>query len=167
MWRQRFFESTKALLEESTWELNNIAERRVANPIEYIEMRRKVGGAPWSADLVEHAVGIELPERVAALRQMQVLKDTFSDGVHLRNDLFSYQREVEQEGENANCVLVLREFMGLDVQAAAELTNEILTSRLQQFENTALVEVPLLSAEHGLTMPEVHAIALYVRGLQD
>ena len=32
-------------------------------------------------------------------RPMRVLRDTFSDGVHLRNDLFSYQREVEDEGE--------------------------------------------------------------------
>jgi germacradienol/geosmin synthase len=36
------------------WELANINQNRVSNPIEYIEMRRKVGGAPWSADLVEH-----------------------------------------------------------------------------------------------------------------
>jgi germacradienol/geosmin synthase len=43
-WRKRFSESTKALLEESIWELQNIQGDRVANPIEYIEMRRKVVG---------------------------------------------------------------------------------------------------------------------------
>ena len=69
-WRTRFFESTKALLEESTWELSNIAESRVPNPIEYIEVRRKVGGAPWSADLVEHAVFVEVPARVAESRPL-------------------------------------------------------------------------------------------------
>ena len=37
-------------------------------PIEYIEMRRKVGGAPWSADLVEHAVFVEVPARIAGTR---------------------------------------------------------------------------------------------------
>src|SRR5690349_4682539 len=94
-WRLRFFESTKNLLAESAWELSNISDSRVPNPIEYIEMRRKVGGAPWSADLVEHAVTVEVPARIAATRPMRVLKDTFSDGVHLRNDIFSYQRETE------------------------------------------------------------------------
>jgi hypothetical protein len=31
-------------------------------------MRRKVGGAPWSAHLVEHANGVEVPEHVAPTR---------------------------------------------------------------------------------------------------
>src|SRR6266566_131456 len=53
-WRDRFAESTKNLLEDSLWELANISEGRTANPVENIEMRRKVGGAPWSANLVEH-----------------------------------------------------------------------------------------------------------------
>ncbi|HVU67400.1 MAG TPA: germacradienol/geosmin synthase, partial [Ktedonobacteraceae bacterium] len=70
-WRQRFFESTWNLLAESTWELANISDSRVPNPLEYIEMRRKVGGAPWSADLVEHAVAVEIPARIAATRPMR------------------------------------------------------------------------------------------------
>ncbi|HEV7806825.1 MAG TPA: germacradienol/geosmin synthase, partial [Solirubrobacteraceae bacterium] len=88
-WRRRFFESSKAAMDESDWELRNINARRVANPIEYIEMRRKVGGAPWSAHLVEHANFVEVPERVWDSRPMRVLKETFADAVHLRNDLFS------------------------------------------------------------------------------
>ena len=117
--------------------MQNISEQRVPNPIEYIEMRRKVGGAPWSADLVEHAVFAEVPARIAATRPMRVLKDTFADAVHLRNDLFSYQREVEREGEINNGVLVLERLSPLSTQEAANLINEILTSRVQQFEHTA------------------------------
>jgi germacradienol/geosmin synthase len=165
-WRKRFFESTKALLEESTWELSNISEHRVPNPIEYIEMRRKVGGAPWSADLVEHAVFVEVPDRTAASRPMRVLKDTFADAVHLRNDLFSYERELE-EGELANCVLVLEKFLGVETQRAADLTNEILTSRLHQFESTVVTELPSLFAEAGLNPIEQAQVLTYVRGLQD
>ncbi|WP_375773270.1 germacradienol/geosmin synthase [Archangium gephyra] len=166
-WRRRFFESTKHLLEESTWELSNISERRVSNPIEYIEMRRKVGGAPWSADLVEHAVFAEVPDRIAASRPMRVLKDTFSDAVHLRNDLFSYEREILEEGELSNGVLVIERFLGVDTQRAANLTNDILTSRLHQFENTVLTELPLLFAEFGLNPVEQANVLTYIRGLQD
>ncbi|MBV9286064.1 MAG: germacradienol/geosmin synthase, partial [Acidimicrobiia bacterium] len=166
-WRSRFFESTKNLLYESTWELSNISGNRVPNPIEYIEMRRKVGGAPWSADLVEHAAFVEVPSRVADTRPMGVLKDTFADGVHLRNDLFSYQRETQVEGEVNNCVLVLERFLGVSPQRAADLTNDILTSRLQQFENTTLTELPALFEEHGLNLLERESVLLYVKGLQD
>jgi germacradienol/geosmin synthase len=166
-WCVRFRESTRALLEESLWELGNINEGRLSNPVEYIEMRRKVGGAPWSADLVEHAVGAEVPAAIAASRPMQVLKDTFADGVHLRNDLFSYQREVEDEGELANCVLVLEKFLGCGTQQAAEATNDLLTSRLRQFEHTALAEVPRLLLENGIDPQSCLDVGLYVKGLQD
>ena len=166
-WRARFAESTRNLLDESLWELANINTGRVANPIEYVEMRRKVGGAPWSANLVEHACGAEVPAAVAASRPMQVLRDTFANSVHLRNDLFSYQREVHDEGELSNGVLVLERFLGCAPQQAADLVNDMLTSRLQQFEHTALTEVPALCDEYGLDPASRMAIGLYVKGLQD
>ncbi|MDK1475455.1 terpene synthase family protein [Streptomyces sp. 549] len=166
-WRARFAESTENLLNESLWELSNINAHRVPNPVEYIEMRRKVGGAPWSAGLVEYAAGAEVPAAVAASRPLRVLKDAFSDGVHLRNDLFSYQRETEEEGELSNGVLVLETFLGCTTQQAADSVNDLLTSRVQQFENTALSELPPLFAQHGLAPHECAAVLAYVKGLQD
>ncbi|MDL4819005.1 terpene synthase family protein [Actinomadura opuntiae] len=166
-WRARFAESTRNLLQESAWELAGIDEGRVPNPIDYVHMRRKVGGAPWSADLVEVAAGAEVPARVAGTRPLQVLKDAFSDAVHLRNDIFSYQRETEQEGEVNNGVLVLERFLGTEPQRAAEITNDLLTSRMQQFENTAVTELPMLFEEHGLDAGERLAVLRYARGLQD
>ncbi|ANZ35793.1 Geosmin synthase [Lentzea guizhouensis] len=166
-WRERFAANTKHLLDESMWELLNISGKRLSNPIEYIEMRRKVGGAPWSANLVEHAVGLEVPARIASSRPIGVLRDTFSDAVHLRNDLFSYEREVLDEGELSNGVLVFEKFLDLPTQAAAEAVNDLLTSRLHQFEHTALTEVPLLLDEHGIDPIGRAAVVGYVKGLQD
>ncbi|MFH9066731.1 germacradienol/geosmin synthase Cyc2 [Streptomyces coeruleorubidus] len=165
-WRRRFAVATEHLLNESLWELSNINEGRIANPVEYIEMRRKVGGAPWSAGLVEYATA-EVPASVAESRPLRVLMETFSDAVHLRNDLFSYQREVEDEGENSNGVLVLETFFGCTTQEAADTVNDILTSRLQQFEHTAFTEVPAVALENGLTPGEIAAVAAYTKGLQD
>ncbi|MGW0210773.1 germacradienol/geosmin synthase Cyc2 [Streptomyces sp. NPDC003233] len=165
-WRRRFSVATEHLLNESMWELSNINEGRIANPVEYIEMRRKVGGAPWSAGLVEYATA-EVPAAVAGTRPLRVLMETFSDAVHLRNDLFSYQREVEDEGENSNGVLVLETFFGCTTQEAAETVNDILTSRLHQFEHTVLTEVPGVALEKGLTPDQVAAVAAYTKGLQD
>jgi germacradienol/geosmin synthase len=166
-WRERFKASTHNLMVESMWELENISRERIANPMEYVEMRRRVGGAPWSANLVEVAAAAEVPDRLAATRPLRVLRDTFSDAVHLRNDIFSYQREVQQEGENSNAILVLETFLDIPTQRAADLTNSLLTSRLQQFENTALTEVPMLFADNAAAPPEQLAVALYVKGLQD
>ncbi|MFE2513665.1 germacradienol/geosmin synthase Cyc2 [Streptomyces naganishii] len=164
-WRRRFAVATEHLLNESLWELSNINEGRIANPVEYIEMRRKVGGAPWSAGLVEYATA-EVPAAAAGSRPLRVLMETFSDAVHLRNDLFSYQREVEDEGELSNGVLVLETFFGCTTQEAADAVNDVLTSRLHQFEHTALTEVPALALELGLTPDEVAAVGAYAKGLQ-
>ncbi|MEV6900995.1 germacradienol/geosmin synthase [Amycolatopsis sp. NPDC051372] len=166
-WRRRFVESTRNLLDESLWELANINEGRVSNPIEYIEMRRKVGGAPWSANLIEHSVHAEVPDAIAASRPMEVLRDCFADAVHLRNDLFSYQREVEDEGELSNGVLVFEKFLGCTTQEAADAVNDLLTSRLHQFEHTALTEVPALFDEHAVDLSGRAETFAYVKGLQD
>ncbi|MFI6373573.1 germacradienol/geosmin synthase Cyc2 [Streptomyces sp. NPDC050546] len=165
-WRRRFAVATEHLLNESMWELSNINEGRISNPVEYIEMRRKVGGAPWSAGLVEYATA-EVPAAVAGSRPLRVLMETFSDAVHLRNDLFSYQREVEDEGELSNGVLVLETFFGCTTQEAADTVNDVLTSRLHQFEHTAFTEVPAVALDKGLTPDEVAAVASYTKGLQD
>ncbi len=166
-WRRRFAVRTANLLDESLWELANINEGRIANPIEYIERRRKVGGAPWSANLVEHAAHAEVPAAIAATRPMRVLADTFADAVHLRNDLFSYQRETEHEGEVNNGVLVFERFFGMPTQDAADTVNDLLTSRMQQFEHTAVTELPALFADHGVLPAGQAAVLAYVKGLQD
>ena len=166
-WRARFAESTRNLLDESLWELANINADRVSNPIEYVEMRRKVGGAPWSANLIEHACDAEVPAVIAASRPIEVLRDTFADAVHLRNDLFSYQREVHDEGELSNGVLVLERFLGCTAQQAADRVNDLLTSRLHQFEHTAFTELPALLDAHGIDPVARIQVGLYVKGLQD
>jgi germacradienol/geosmin synthase len=166
-WRHRFADRTRNLLEESLWELANISANRIANPIEYIDKRRKVGGAPWSANLVEHAAAAEVPESIAATRPLRVLADTFADAVHLRNDIFSYQRETQVEGEVNNGVLVFERFFGQTTQQAADAVNDLITSRMQQFEHTAVTELPMLFADRGVPPAGQAAVLAYVKGLQD
>ncbi len=166
-WIGRFTVSTRDLLHESLWELDNINIGRVSNPVEYVEQRRKVGGAPWSAGIVEHAVGVEVPPSVSGERALRVLRDCFADSVHFRNDLFSYEREIGKEGELSNGVLVLERFFGCTTQEAADQLNNMLTSRLQQFESTFFTELPVLFAEKGLDPAGILAVLTYARGLQD
>lgn len=164
-WRNRFTESTDKVLQAPLGELFNVRESRIPNPIDYIDMRRNTGGAPWSAGLVEYASEAEVPVAVAAIRPMRVLKDTFADGVHLRNDIFSYQKEL-LAGE-INGVMVAEDFLSCDLQQAVEVVNELATSRMQQFENTAMTELPLLIAEYGLGPAALYDVLSYIKGLQD
>jgi germacradienol/geosmin synthase len=63
-WRRRFVTATHNLMTESMWELENIDTERVANPIEYLQLRRRAGGAPWSACLAGYATGAALAATV-------------------------------------------------------------------------------------------------------
>ncbi|MCA1709948.1 MAG: germacradienol/geosmin synthase, partial [Actinobacteria bacterium] len=142
-WRVRFAMNTQNLLEGYLWELGNIDQNHVPNPIEYVDTRRKVGRAPWSADLMEYATAVEIPSLIAHTRSMRVLKNSFSDGVHLRSDIFSYQPDNDGECRINNCVHAVEKFFECNSQEAAELVNNLLTSRLYQFENSVLSELPL------------------------
>ena len=167
-WRARFAESTENLLNESLWELSNINAGRIPNPVEYIEMRRKVGGAPWSAGLVEHAVGRRGPRAASpASRPMRVLRDAFSDAVHLRNDLFSYQREVEDEGELSNGVLVLETFLGCTHPAGRRRRQRPAHLPAAAVREHRPHRAAPLFAEHGLDPQACADVLAYVKGLQD
>ncbi|PRQ04309.1 Germacradienol/geosmin synthase [Enhygromyxa salina] len=164
-WRRRYIADTRDTLETVLWELSNISHGRVANPLEYVAMRRLVGGSLWAADLLERAAGIELSDTVVATRPLRVLQDTFADTVSLHNDLMSYQREVEDEGEKSNGVLVLEKFLGVGPQAAAKLANDVLSSRIHQFENTVVAELPLLFEQYALPPNQRLDVRRYANGL--
>lgn len=166
-WRRRFRASTMDMLNVVDWELRNIKAGRVANPIEFVQWRRPAGGAAWTLYFVEHVNIVEVPERVWNKRPLRVLRDTFTDGVHYRNDLFSYEREMTEEGELSNFVLVLERFFDIEPQAAANMTNDVLSSRLYQFEHTAATEVPIMMEEDLLLPAERTAVVLFIKGLQD
>ncbi|MFW5420720.1 hypothetical protein J0910_29310 [Nocardiopsis sp. CNT-189] len=166
-WRERFLGYTRNLTDESLRELVSIASGEVANPIDYLQMRRRAGGAEWSAGLVEAALGAELPARVARTRPLRVITDSFADAAGMHNDVYSYQREVEEEGELDNGVLVMDTFFGCGPQRAAEIMRDVVGSRMRQIENTAATELPALFAEHALDPGECGRVLRYVKGLQE
>jgi len=53
---------------------------------------------------------------------MQALTSAFGDNVGIRNDLFSYRKEIELDGEVNNAVLVVQNFLDCDLQVASTLS---------------------------------------------
>ena len=164
-WRARFVQHTKDTLETVQWEHYNIRHQRVANPLEYVAMRRMVGGCVWAACLLERANGLSIPDEVLASRPVRIIHEAFADSEHLHNDLMSYSREVGREQENANGVLVFERFLDLDPQRAAFVSTDVLSARLHQFEHTVLVELPLYFEEHGLPPQQRVDVLRYANGV--
>ncbi len=167
-WRRRFSENIRNLAEEALRELFNLSQNksRVPDLVEYIGMRRKVGGISWSADLVEHALGIEIPPGIYCTRPIRVLNETFADSAGLRNDIISYQKDVD-EGKVNNGVVVAQQFLDCDLQQAVDVVNDLVTSRLYQFDNTAAIELPALFDEYGMGSADRGKFLTYVKGLKD
>ena len=169
-WRARFFEVSQRNLQNTLWEVFN---RWQPDPIDYFSgsMRTPVG-MELVACLLEHALGLEIPPEISSTRPLRVIREAFGDGVALRNDIFidQYAREAgssHQTARKANGVMVIERFLSCDSQRAVDVVNELATSRTQQFEHTALTELPLLFEERSLS-PELRVSLLrYVKGLQD
>lgn len=136
-WRSRFADRTRALLDESLWELTNLSDERVPNPIEYVGTRRRSSRAAWAAGLVEHAADMELSAVLVESGPIRALLAAFTDAVCLRNDLFSYRREIEDESELHNAVLAVRSALECSAQQAAELVDTIASARVRSFEQLA------------------------------
>jgi germacradienol/geosmin synthase len=166
LWTQRFGRDIQEMNESWLWELANATEQRVPDPIDYVEMRRRTGGVFWAADLVEYTLGIEVPAPIYRTRPIRVLNEIFCDTVLLRNDILSYEKEM-QEGETNNSVLVAEEFLRCDVQRAVDVINDVVTARLQQAEHTMIAEVAPLLDEHRLDPRQRLEVAAYVQGLRD
>jgi len=167
-WRHRFSEHIRSLAEALMRErFNRLQDKsRVLAPVEYIDTHRQAWGWSWKADLVEHALGIEIPSELYPTRPIRVLNETFADSVNLRLDIFLYQRGVD-EGKVNNGVVVVQSFLDCDLQRAVDTVNNFVTSRLYQFEDTALTELFPLFEEYGTGLRTRAAILTYVKGLQD
>ncbi len=167
-WRQRFVEHIQVMAEANLRELFNMGkdDQRVLDVVEYVTLRRKIGGVFWSADLVEHSLSVEVPSQIYETRPIHVLNDTFADSVGLRNDIISYQKDID-EGKVNNCVVVAEHFLESDLQKAVNFVNDLVTSRLYQFEHTTTVELEPMLDEYMVDGEARQRVLLYLKALRD
>jgi geranylgeranyl pyrophosphate synthase len=165
--RNRLRAEVEDLLAGSLQELRHAVARDRLDPVRYLELKRRTNGGRIAAVLAEFARGAELPPAIATGPTVRALVDAATDSSLLLNDIFSYEREAADAAETGNMVLVLRQFLGCDAQRAVEATNELLTSRLRQFEHLADVEVPALCAAHRLSPPDTAVVTGVVDSLRD
>lgn len=165
--QRQFAGGAMELARAALWELANLVQNRVPDPVDYIEMRRMTGGADHSMNVARYTLGIEITRDIFRAQPMCTLLSTFADVGSLRNDIFSYQKEIDREGENSNSVVVVQRFHDCDLQQAVNVVNELTTARLRQFEHTVADELPPLFDELDLEPRTRDNIRRYVKALQD
>ena len=117
--RRHFRRAVETMTESWLWELANHMQHRIPDPVDYVEMRRKTFGADLTSTLRRLTPGREIPHEIYNTRPVRALSNAASDYACLTNDVFSYRKEIELEGELHNGVLVIQQFLGCDAQRAA------------------------------------------------
>jgi germacradienol/geosmin synthase len=159
--------SIEDMLESWLWELANHLENRVPDPVDYVEMRRATFGSDLTVALCRLALGGEIPQEIFESRTIRSLTHSAQDFCCLMNDLFSYQKEIQFEGELNNGVLVIQKFLERDMVAAAAVVNDLMTARAQQFEHVVKTELPVLLDDFELDQDRRATIKRYVTDLEN
>jgi germacradienol/geosmin synthase len=126
------------------WELANRAQHRIPDPVDYVEMRRKTFGSDMTMSLAWLADAQVVPEPIRQLAVLRELDTAAQDYACFTNDLFSYQKEIEFDGDVHNLVLVLEHFLEVDRFRAAVVVADLMAARMRQFEQIADGDLPVL-----------------------
>jgi germacradienol/geosmin synthase len=165
--RCQFRKSIQEMTGSWLWELANQFQNRVPDPVDYIEMRRKTFGSDMTRSLSQITIGDDLPTALYDSRPMVNLANSACDHATLTNDLFSYRKEIEFEGEIHNGVLVIQKFLNCEAQSALDMVNDLMAARLRQFQRIVTLELPALSDDFKLNASQRNRLNQYVTSLQD
>ena len=94
------------------WELQNHMQHRIPDPVDYVEMRRHTFGSDLTMSLARVTQRGHLPRELFRTTPMVELENAAQDYAGMLNDIFSYQKEIQFEGELHNSVLVVENFLG-------------------------------------------------------
>jgi germacradienol/geosmin synthase len=154
---QRFRQAVLDMIESWVWEIGNLAAGRVPDPVDYVEMRRKTFGADLTMSLARlgaaGAAGgtpVSLPPEIHQTRVIREMETAAADYAAFTNDLFSYHKEVQFEGDLHNMVVVAEQFLGVDRWTAAAVVARLMAERMAQFERIVAVGLPALFEQSGL-----------------
>jgi germacradienol/geosmin synthase len=164
--RQQFRTAIWDMTTSWLWELANQIQHRIPDPVDYLEMRRKTFGSELTASLFRLTRGEGIPAELFRTRTMRGIELSATDVGCLTNDVFSYQKEIEYEGEFHNAVLVVENFLDGSPADAVGVVNDLRTARLQQFEDLLADELPVVLDELGVDRAVRDRVQSYVTGLQ-
>jgi germacradienol/geosmin synthase len=100
-------------------------------------------------------------------RVMRELDTAAQDYACFTNDLFSYQKEIEFEGEFHNLVLVVQNFLDVDRWTARDIVADLMAERMRQFEQLAGDDLPAMLDEFDLEEPVREVLTRHAEELKE
>jgi germacradienol/geosmin synthase len=145
------------------WEVANVVQDRLPDPVDCYEMRRETIGL-ITARIIPGSE--DIPGEIHQDRTMQLLVNTYSDWLGFFNDIYSYPKELVYENVVNNSVHVYQRFLDIDLQQAVDIVNNLATARMRQLEYVIAAELPVMFDELELDTEIQEKILTYVDRLQ-
>ena len=164
VWRERFTRAFRAFGEGHRW--SDRAVHREIDLVDFVELRRVVGGGMLMTCLLEHDTGVEIPPAIYRSRPFTALLDVFRDAIDLQNDIVSYAREHALGEGELNGVTVFQRALGGSLQGAVDTIDRLLTGRIRTMCSAADVDLPTVLVESNLGEITGRRVQDYVRALQ-
>jgi germacradienol/geosmin synthase len=95
------------------------------------------------------------------------MESAAADYACLLNDVFSYQKEIQFEGEIHNAVLVVRNFLDCEPQQAMDVVGDLLAARMAEFQHLTETQLPSLFEEFALDDAARTVLLGYAQELRD
>jgi germacradienol/geosmin synthase len=165
--REQFRAAVTVMLDSWLWELSDEAINRIPDPVDYVEMRRQTFGSDLTMSLAKIGHAQDVPPEVYESPVITSLENSAADYACLLNDVFSYQKEIEYEGELHNGVLATEHFLHCDTAQAVAIVNDLMSARIRQFERIATVELPILCERLDVSPEGRASIDAYLEQLRD
>jgi (+)-beta-caryophyllene/(+)-caryolan-1-ol synthase len=134
-WRRIFAEDFRGWLLSYAIEAEDRLHGQVPDLEAYVRHRRSSSGMLVFIDLVELAVGTDLPDEVRGHEAMAAVRAATAEHMGLVNDMYSVAKE-HAAGQLHNAVLIIRR-QGCSFAEALDRVNELATGRLAVFEDAA------------------------------
>lgn len=166
-WRCRMASAIRRLMYGQVWEAANLSQDGPIDPVEALDMRRKSGMHDFTIALLEHAGGLALPERFIHSLAYESVSYACVDATAIQNDFTSFARERAHGELRSNMIEVVRCFLGLSLEVAADLWNHVLTMRVQTMEYAINTSVPQFLDDVQAGDDLRRAVQKYVQILQD
>ncbi|MEU4728961.1 terpene synthase family protein [Streptomyces sp. NPDC023588] len=163
-WRRGLNRALARYIDAGVQELANSRAGRVPDLVEYAQFRRESFAAYTAPYSVELATGARIPEQIRYSRAFGALLDAFMDYMGMANDIASYQREVHDEHDVNNLVVVLQSALHLTVQEAMDAAADLVTARLRHFEHLIRNELPPVVQRAGLNHAARIELDAWLRG---
>ncbi|MGW6568908.1 terpene synthase family protein [Streptomyces sp. NPDC054975] len=163
-WRQEFNRALAKYIDAGVEELANSLGGRVPHLIDYAPFRRESFAAHTAPYSVELATGARIPERIRHSRTVRALLDAFMDFMGLANDVASYEREVHEEHDVNNLVLVVGTSLGISLHDAVPAALHLVNARLRDFERLRQRELPQLVRRSALNHHERAELERWLQG---